>query len=116
MPGKDGNPSPTGSQNNDNVLKSKKSVHCSLVRFQNRTERAIDIVWLNYEGARVKYKTLQANEFVDVNTFIGHPWIFLDVETGERMVTELRDVYESNTKWSVQNQTRKIVNITNPSK
>lgn len=53
-----------------------KSVISSFVRFVNRTQRHVDIVWLNYEGARVRYKTLQPEQFVDVNTFVGHPWIF----------------------------------------
>ncbi|XP_062622361.1 von Hippel-Lindau disease tumor suppressor-like [Saccostrea cucullata] len=100
------------------VRKSKKSIVCSLVRFKNRTERGVDIIWLNYEGARVKYKTLQAYEFVDVNTYVGHPWIFLDVESGERLVVDLKSVYEPTTGW-VPSQwpikpVRKVVNITIP--
>lgn len=100
------------------VRKSKKSVICSLIRFYNRTERGVDIIWLNYEGARVKYKTLQSYEFVDVNTYVGHPWIFLDVESGERLVVNLKSVYEPTTGW-VPGQwppIRKVVNITIPSK
>jgi von Hippel-Lindau disease tumor supressor len=99
------------------VRKSKKSVVCSFVRFRNRTQRGVDIIWLNYEGARVKYKTLYAYEFVDVNTYVGHPWIFLDVETGERLVVDLKSVYEPTTGW-VPGQwppMRKVVNITIPS-
>lgn len=98
------------------VRKSKKSVICSLIRFYNRTERGVDIIWLNYEGARVKYKTLQSYEFVDVNTYVGHPWIFLDVESGERLVVDLKSVYEPTTGW-VPGQwppIRKVVNITIP--
>lgn len=99
------------------VRKSKKSVICSFVRFMNRTQRGVDIVWLNYEGARVKFKTLSAYEFVDVNTYVGHPWIFLDMETGERLVVNLKSVYEPTTGWVPGHwpPVRKVVNITIPS-
>ncbi|XP_048777014.1 von Hippel-Lindau disease tumor suppressor-like [Ostrea edulis] len=98
------------------VRKSKKSVICSFVRFMNRTQRGVDIVWLNYEGARVKFKTLSAYEFVDVNTYVGHPWIFLDMETGERLVVNLKSVYEPTTGWVPGHwpPVRKVVNITIP--
>ena len=105
-----------GSNHQNPDFKSKKSTVCSLIRFQNRTDRQVDIIWLNYEGARVKYRTLCANDFVDVNTFVGHPWIFIDAESGERLVVELKEVYEPTNGWSVGNPHRKVVNITIPSK
>jgi von Hippel-Lindau disease tumor supressor len=50
----------------------------------------VNILWLNYEGERVRYKTLQPNQFVDVNTFVGHPWIFRDADTGMERDIELK--------------------------
>lgn len=96
-------------------LRSGRSTMKSFVRFVNQTNRFVDIVWLNYEGARVKYKTLQPGHFVDVNTFVGHPWIFRDSDTGDHMVVHLREVFETTHSYEVP-QTRKIINITIPGK
>ncbi|XP_041369257.1 von Hippel-Lindau disease tumor suppressor-like [Gigantopelta aegis] len=97
-------------------MKSGRSVVYSFVRFVNCTKRRVDIIWLNYEGARVKYRTLQPHQFVDANTFVGHPWVFRDADTGDRLMVQLREVYEpvgwsSSDGWPPQ---RKVVNISIP--
>lgn len=97
-------------------LRSGRSQIHSFVRFVNLTLRKVDIVWLNYEGARVRYKTLHPGQFVDVNTFVGHPWIFRDADTGDRLMVQLKEVYEPigyniAQGWPPQ---RRIVNITIP--
>ena len=97
--------------------KSEKSTMYSFVRFYNRTARFVDVVWLNYEGLGVKYVTLKPKQFVDINTFVGHPWIFRDSQTGEKMVTQMKDVYEPE-RWTGEQQhampQRKLVSITIP--
>lgn len=95
----------------------KFQVH-SFVRFVNQTLRKVDIVWLNYEGARVRYKTLQPDQFVDVNTFVGHPWIFRDADTGDKLMVQLQEVFEPigyniNEGWPPQ---RRVVRISIPGK
>ena len=106
-------------------LKSKKlgprQLSMSLVRFVNRTTRKVDVVWLNYEGMGVKYRTLNPGEGVDVNTFVGHPWIFRDNITGEKLVVQANEVFEpeawaqngNGNTWPLQ---RKHVAITIPGK
>lgn len=100
-------------------LKSKKSIHYSFLRFTNKTKRRVDIVWLNYEGVRVKYQTLLPDQFVDINTFAGHPWVFFDADTGDRLVVQLKEIFEP-IAWSSQIDgwppQRKVVNITIPGK
>jgi von Hippel-Lindau disease tumor supressor len=93
-----------------------RSLIYSFVRFINKTLRRVDIVWLNYEGARVKYKTIQPEQFVDVNTFVGHPWIFRDADSGDRLVVHLHEIFQplgwsSADGWPPQ---RKVVNISIP--
>ncbi len=86
----------------------------SFVRFVNRTIRQVDVVWLNYEGIGVHYRSLTPNQWVDVNTYVGHPWIFRDSETGDKLVVQLQEVFEPP-HWNAQNPpTRKIFNITIP--
>ncbi len=95
-------------------LKSGPSMVQSFVRFVNRTIRQVDVVWLNYEGIGVHYRSLAPNHWVDVNTYVGHPWIFRDSETGDKLVVQLQEVFEPP-RWNTQNPpTRKVFNITIP--
>ncbi|XP_064615925.1 von Hippel-Lindau disease tumor suppressor-like [Liolophura sinensis] len=97
-------------------LRAGRSLHQAFVRFVNRSRRRVDIIWLNYEGFGMKYKTLLSCQFVDVNTFVGHPWIFRDADSGDRMVVQLKEVFEP-TSWSSEGggpPQRKVVYITIP--
>ncbi|KAL5011793.1 hypothetical protein ScPMuIL_010344 [Solemya velum] len=98
------------------ALRSRSSNIYSFVRFVNRTLRKVDIIWLNYEGSRVKYKTLAQDQFVDVNTFVGHPWIFRDADTGDRLLVKLCEVYQPVGFASAEGclPQRKVINITIP--
>lgn len=65
------------SQNNDKR---------SYVRFKNLTPKIIDVLWISFSGEFVRYKNLQPTEFVDINTYVTHPWISIDVKTRDRML------------------------------
>jgi von Hippel-Lindau disease tumor supressor len=85
----------------DNDLKSEHSQQKSFVRFINKSNRTVDVIWINFEGRLVKYKTLQPGVFLDVNTFATHPWVFLDSETHRRLVVESKEVFLPE-PWYVQ--------------
>lgn len=57
---------------------------------------------MNYEGARVKYKTLEPEEFFDVNTYVAHPWLFQDALTHERLNANSKDVFQPNAWYEVR--------------
>jgi von Hippel-Lindau disease tumor supressor len=85
----------------DYDLRSEHSLHKSFIRFINKSNRTVDVIWLNFEGRPVKYKTLQPGVFFDVNTFATHPWVFLDSETHKRLVVESKEVFLPE-PWYVQ--------------
>ena len=89
----------------------------SFVRFLNCTVRRVDVVWLNYEGVGIRYRTLAPNQWVDVNTFVGHPWIFRDSITGDKLVVQLKEIFEPPSWKDVDENAlpqRKTFNITIP--
>lgn len=89
------------SEDADYVLRSKHSRHLSYVRFINKSNRTVDVIWIDFEGHRVKYKALQPGVFFDVNTFATHPWVFLDSETQDKLVVKCKEVFLPE-PWFVQ--------------
>jgi len=81
-------------EENQAALKSKTSTKHAYIRFINMTKRRVDVIWINYEGVRVKYKTLEPTEYFDVTSFVNHPWIFRDAETHTKLVVSSQEVYD----------------------
>lgn len=96
-------------------LRSKGSYLHSYISFLNKTQRLVDIVWLNHEGVGVRYKTLPSQAWVDVNTFVGHPWIFRDALTGDKLVVQLKEVFQPTAHcYERDGAVRRVVMITIP--
>lgn len=65
-------------------LRSLNSDERSYVRFINNSRRKVEIFWIDYNGGSVLHATLENAQFVDINTFVTHPWIVLDFITKEK--------------------------------
>jgi hypothetical protein len=74
-------------------LRSIESLQPAYPTFINGTTRKVDVVWLNFHGHPVVYKTLQAHQTFRVTTFVTHPWIFVDAETQDRLLGRRQYVY-----------------------
>lgn len=85
--------------NSNNDVKSSQSRVHAFARFYNKTQRTVNVIWINYQGTRVRYKTLQKGEWIDVNTFVGHPWVFHDAITGDKLHVQ-SNVQETNSPQS----------------
>lgn len=49
-------------------------------RFINRSDRALNIYWVDYNGMMVEYAGLLPGESFDVNTYVGHYWLAKDFQ------------------------------------
>ena len=78
-------PSTTGSGNRNeqqvkipcsqqSLQKSISSATSAKVKFNNFASTQVKIYWINYEGAPVLYKDLQAGDSIVMQTFLTHPW------------------------------------------
>ena len=67
------------------MLRSIHNRHSSFVRFVNTTNHRVGVYWVDYQGKKIRYKVLvHRADYLDINTFVTHPWIFIDEETKDR--------------------------------
>lgn len=79
-------------------VSSKEWNNSVLVRFINKTNKIIDVYWINYRSCWVYYQTLNPNCILLVNTFVSHPWIFRDRKRGELMHVANKSIYFPESK------------------
>ena len=75
------------SKSNGLNLKSIKSDIITYLTFKNVSNRTVAIFWINFEGERVLYKILNEGESYEIFSYAGHPWIFRDHDTGDKLVS-----------------------------
>ncbi|XP_041765601.1 protein Vhl [Anopheles merus] len=99
----------------DPNLRSEHSVLRSFLLFRNTTERTVDVYWVNYSSRFIHYTTLKPKTGCMVNTYVTHPWVFKDRQSGERMHVRHQPVYLPEPWYTNFNSagrlTRKEVNI-----
>jgi von Hippel-Lindau disease tumor supressor len=48
------------------------------LKFVNKSGKTVKVYWLDYEGDRKLYQTLQDGESYDQPTYLTHPWVITD--------------------------------------
>lgn len=74
-------------------MKSVPSSSQARVRFVNRSNREAEIVWIDFEGHLLCYRKLLPEHFLDINTFIHHPWIAIDLKTKDNLHLNRKEVF-----------------------
>ena len=57
-----------------------------LVNFYNVTSYTVSMFWFNYSGIRVHYGDIGPREFKLMDTYVTHPWEFVDRANGVTMM------------------------------
>ena len=52
------------------------------VRFKNNFSGTLEAVWIDYQGNQVSYGKIRPNQVKYQQTYISHPWAFVDPTTG----------------------------------
>ncbi len=68
-----------------NVSKTLRSINASTkssVTFHNKSSRTVCTVWLNYDGAPVKYTELAPEKSYTQSTYVTHPWVVVELDSG----------------------------------
>ena len=69
-------------------LRSKRSEQVTYVEFRNNTRGVVRLLWIDFHGNEVAYPLIASGQTFRQHTFLTHPWIFRDVETGRQCVTD----------------------------
>jgi hypothetical protein len=66
----------------DEQLRSLEGSVQTYIRFDNYLSEAVNLYWLNYEGVRVLYASLQPGRSLLQQTYVTHPWVVTKKDVG----------------------------------
>jgi hypothetical protein len=64
----------------ESTIRSTAGDSPTTIQFTNRTTQTVRVFWLDYEGKRVLYNTLEAGATYVQGTFLTHPWILVGAD------------------------------------
>lgn len=67
---------------NEKGLRSQKSDKPTTIEFINKSQRTVQVFWIDYKGKPVLYHTLRPGKRVGQDTYRTHPWI-MTTENGK---------------------------------
>uniref|UniRef100_UPI0035900707 von Hippel-Lindau disease tumor suppressor-like n=1 Tax=Myxine glutinosa TaxID=7769 RepID=UPI0035900707 len=75
------------------LLRSGPSMVRSFVVFCNASSRRVRPVWLNYKGEPQSYPDILPHRARAMHTYVGHPWLFRDVVSGDKLLVNGKEVF-----------------------
>ncbi|XP_071099285.1 von Hippel-Lindau disease tumor suppressor-like [Haliotis cracherodii] len=85
-----------------------KSIHSDTgvyVNFVNKTQRRVDLFWIDFQGRLVRYKQgLKPDKKHAIYTYETHPWIARDARTGSSLLINKDFIYYPKADPDVQVQ------------
>jgi hypothetical protein len=57
-------------------LRSAEDTMALTVTFTNQSSIPIKLYWINYQGTLTWYEDIEQGQSYDMDTYIGHPWLF----------------------------------------
>lgn len=92
-------------------LRSAQSMTVCHIRFENRTTRKTDILWFDYSGCAVRYCAILPGLGVNMVTFVGHPWVCRDTNSGDRLLINHKDVFTATSGTDPGSRTTMMITI-----
>lgn len=74
-------------------IKSGPSTHHCRLKLFNCTPYKIDIYWIDYQSNYKPYTQLNANETLPIGTYVSHPWVFINAQTGEYQQINHKNIF-----------------------
>ncbi|KAI8127432.1 Protein Vhl [Lucilia cuprina] len=84
---------PSADQPQQPLLAAQNSLEQTFVFFHNSTQRYVNLYWMDFNGRQDFFTMLKPGAGIKANTFVTHPWIFRDSQTGERMQVKHQDIF-----------------------
>lgn len=67
--------------------------HLTRVVVWNRSPRVVQPVWLDFHGEPQPFQTLLPGTSLRVNSYRGHPWLFRDARTNDRLLVNQTELF-----------------------
>ncbi|XP_018410748.1 PREDICTED: interleukin-1 receptor-associated kinase-like 2 [Nanorana parkeri] len=94
-------------------LRSFNSRQLTPVVFCNRSPRVVQPIWVNFQGEPQPYPVLPPGTGRRINTYLGHIWLFREVDTDVPLLVSKKEIYVPSPNVNGQPA---IVNICLPGK
>ncbi|CAI9623889.1 unnamed protein product [Staurois parvus] len=75
------------------VLRSLNTRQLVQVVFCNRSKRMVQPIWVNFQGAPQPYPILPPETGRRMNTYLGHIWMFREMDTDLPMMVNNKELY-----------------------
>ncbi|KAG8534817.1 hypothetical protein GDO81_022510 [Engystomops pustulosus] len=74
-------------------LRSVNSRQLVQVVFCNRSPRTVQPLWVNFQGRPQPYPAIAPGTGRRMSTYLGHIWLFREVETDVALTANTKDIY-----------------------